>query len=150
MRQRRNFDAHVLEYAALKIPALPFQVAKCVFCKFDQHQHIASASAPASLRKATPQPPFDGSRKKGRDGRRRHNRHTSRLAKGGVKGNAIVIPHHDPLNANGCSDSWKATSRPNVLNVTLQSFFNYCLQKTYDVNDSPLASLAVGLSLRCN
>ncbi len=38
MRQRRDFDAHVLEYAALKIPALPFQTAKSVFCKFAQHQ----------------------------------------------------------------------------------------------------------------
>ena len=38
MRQRRDFDAHVLEYAALKIPALPFQAEKCVFCKFAQHQ----------------------------------------------------------------------------------------------------------------
>ena len=38
MRQRRDFDAHVHEYAALKIPALPFQDAKCVFCKFAQHQ----------------------------------------------------------------------------------------------------------------
>ena len=38
MRQRRNFDAHVLEYAALKIPALPFQAEKRVFCKFAQHQ----------------------------------------------------------------------------------------------------------------
>ena len=28
MRQRRDFDAYVLEYAALKIPALPFQAAK--------------------------------------------------------------------------------------------------------------------------
>ncbi len=87
-------------------------------------------------------------RKKGWDGRRRHNRHTSRLAKGGVKGlvkgNSLAIPHHDPLNANGCSDSWKATSRLNVLNVTPQSFFNYCLQKTYDIAELPLASLAVG------
>jgi len=38
MRQRRDFDAHVLEYVALKIPALPFQTAKRVFCKFAQHQ----------------------------------------------------------------------------------------------------------------
>ena len=38
MRQRRNFEAHVLEHAALKIPALPFQAEKCVFCKFAQHQ----------------------------------------------------------------------------------------------------------------
>jgi len=38
MRQRRDFDAHVHEYAALKIPALPFQDAKSVFCKFAQHQ----------------------------------------------------------------------------------------------------------------
>ena len=38
MRQRRDFDAHVHEYAALKISALPFQTAKTVFCKFDQHQ----------------------------------------------------------------------------------------------------------------
>ena len=29
---------------------------KCVFCKFAQHQHVASAHAPACLRKATPQP----------------------------------------------------------------------------------------------
>ena len=49
MRQRRDFDAHVLEYAALKISALPFQAAKCVFCKLAQHPHIASAYAPASL-----------------------------------------------------------------------------------------------------
>ena len=59
MRQRRDFDAHVLEYAALKIPALPFQDKKCAVCKFAQHQHIASASAPASLRKATPRPSPD-------------------------------------------------------------------------------------------
>jgi len=38
MRQRRDFDAHVLEYAALKIPVFPFQAAKRVFCKFTQHQ----------------------------------------------------------------------------------------------------------------
>jgi len=38
MRQRRDFDAHVLGYAALKIPALPFQTAKRVFCKLAQHQ----------------------------------------------------------------------------------------------------------------
>jgi len=38
MRQRRDFDAHVHEYAALKIPALPFQATKRVFCKFTQHQ----------------------------------------------------------------------------------------------------------------
>jgi len=60
MQQRRNFDAHVFEYAALKIPALPFQAAKCVFCKLAQHPHIASASAPASLRKATSRPSLDG------------------------------------------------------------------------------------------
>ena len=62
MRQRRDFDAHVLEYAALKIPALPFQDAKCVFCKFAQHLHFASANAAASLRKVTPQPTSDLSR----------------------------------------------------------------------------------------
>ncbi|MGV7005924.1 hypothetical protein [Desulfovibrio sp. QI0442] len=44
MRQRRDFDAHVLEYAALKIPALPFQAAKRVFCKFAQHQPSPSHS----------------------------------------------------------------------------------------------------------
>ena len=38
MRQRRDFDAHVLEYAARKIPAFPFQAEKRVFCKFVQHQ----------------------------------------------------------------------------------------------------------------
>ena len=59
MRQRRNFEAHVLEHAALKIPALPFQDEKCVFCKFAQHPHLASAAA--SLRKATPQPASDPS-----------------------------------------------------------------------------------------
>ena len=32
---------------------------KCVFCKFAQHQHVASAHAPASLRKATPHPSPD-------------------------------------------------------------------------------------------
>ena len=32
---------------------------KCVFCKFAQHQHVASAHAPASLRKAIPQPSPD-------------------------------------------------------------------------------------------
>lgn len=39
---------------------------KCVFCKFAQHQHIASASAPASLRKATPQPSPDHDLQKAR------------------------------------------------------------------------------------
>ncbi|MFV0487108.1 MAG: hypothetical protein ACK5NL_07990, partial [Vibrio fluvialis] len=33
-----NFKMKLLKYAALKIPALPFQDAKCVFCKFTQHQ----------------------------------------------------------------------------------------------------------------
>ena len=37
MLQRRDFDAHVLEYVALKISALPFQTEKRVFCKFAQH-----------------------------------------------------------------------------------------------------------------
>ena len=60
MRQRRNFEAYVLEYAALKIPAFPFQDEKCVFCKFAQHPHLASAAA--SLRKATPQPASDRDR----------------------------------------------------------------------------------------
>ena len=60
MRQRRNFDAHVLEYAALKIPALSFQAAKSVFCKFAQQPAIAFAFAPASLRKATQRPAPDG------------------------------------------------------------------------------------------
>ena len=64
MRQRRDFDAHVLEYAALKIPALPFQAEKRVFCKFAQHLHIASAYAAASLRKVTSQPAFDDERRK--------------------------------------------------------------------------------------
>ena len=41
MRQRRNFDANVLEYAALKIPALLFQDEKCAVCKLAQHLHIA-------------------------------------------------------------------------------------------------------------
>ena len=58
MRQRQDFDAHVLEYAALKIPALPFQAKKCVFCKFVQHQP-SPRCALASLRKATLRPAFD-------------------------------------------------------------------------------------------
>ena len=39
---------------------------KCVFCKFAQHQHVASAHAPASLRKATPQPSPDHDLQKAR------------------------------------------------------------------------------------
>ena len=39
---------------------------KCVFCKFAQHQPVASASAPASLRKATPQPSPDHDLQKAR------------------------------------------------------------------------------------
>ena len=63
MRQRRNFDAHVLEYAALKIPALPFQAEKRVFCKFAQHQPSPSLRSGES-RKATPRPAFDEGRRK--------------------------------------------------------------------------------------
>ena len=55
-----------LKYAALKKLIFPCQSTKCVFCKFAQHPHIASAHAPASLRKATPQPSPDHDLQKAR------------------------------------------------------------------------------------
>ena len=57
MRQRRDFDAHVLEYTALKILALPFQADNSIL-----QIHSTPAIASASLRefkKATSRPAFD-------------------------------------------------------------------------------------------
>ncbi|WP_298995407.1 hypothetical protein, partial [uncultured Desulfovibrio sp.] len=59
MRQRRDFDAHVHEYAALKNRIFPCQSRKMRILQIHSTPAIASASAPASLRKATPQPASD-------------------------------------------------------------------------------------------
>ena len=66
MRQRRDFDAHVHEYAALKTPALPFQARKMRILQIRPTPAIASAFAPASLRKAAPRPRFDDGPTKGK------------------------------------------------------------------------------------
>ncbi|MCQ4862349.1 hypothetical protein NE637_14390, partial [Desulfovibrio desulfuricans] len=51
---------NVLMYVSIKIPALTHSGRKTRILQIHSTPAIASAFAPASLRKATPQPAFDG------------------------------------------------------------------------------------------
>ena len=97
MRQRRNFDAHVLEYAALKIPALPFQAEKRVFCKFAQHLHIAFACAAASLRKVTPQPASDHERERQKSLKKQERQRKKEEVRV-LRAGSVCQPHFANLN----------------------------------------------------
>jgi hypothetical protein len=60
MRKIRVFDAHVLEYAALKIQDFSLSGQKNAYFANSPNTSHRPRFALASLRKATPRPAFDG------------------------------------------------------------------------------------------
>ncbi|WP_297894799.1 hypothetical protein [uncultured Desulfovibrio sp.] len=62
MRQRRDFDAHVLEVRCAQNPGASFSGRKKRILQIRPTPAITSAFAPASIRKVTPRSAFDGER----------------------------------------------------------------------------------------